>query len=89
MLTVVAILLIFIGLILFPLPVPVGIFFIVGGIALAISVNPKAQKIVRSLRKRQPWVNEVLQKATEKSPNFLRKILIKTECKRPSRMNVH
>ncbi|MBE1300221.1 MAG: hypothetical protein GJ680_09980 [Alteromonadaceae bacterium] len=88
MLTVAAIVLIFIGLILFPLPVPVGIFFIIGGVALLISVNPKAQKIVRSLRKRHPWINELLHKATLKSPAFLRKILIKTEFKRRSRLNL-
>ena len=35
-----AFLLIGVGLILFPMPVPFGIFFILGGIALLNAVNP-------------------------------------------------
>jgi len=78
MLTTIAIVLIIIGLILFPMPVPVGIFFIIGGVAMLVSVNPNAQQTVSKLRKQYPWVNRVMHKATQKAPRFLRHILHKT-----------
>ena len=78
MLTVIAYIIIIVGLILFPLPVPVGIFFIIGGVAMLISVNPTAQTQIAKLRKKHPKVDEVMHKATKKSPRFLRHILHKT-----------
>lgn len=78
MLTVIAYIIIVIGLILFPMPIPVGIFFIIGGVAMLVSVNPAAQMQIARLRQKYPKVDEVMHKATKKSPRFLRHILHKT-----------
>ena len=60
------------------MPVPLGIFFIIGGVAMLVSVNPKAQKQVSQLRRKYRWVDDIMRKATKKSPRFLRYILHKT-----------
>lgn len=79
MLTILAYMIIAMGLVLFPLPVPVGIFFIIGGVALLISVDAGAQKHIAKLRKKHSKIDNIMQTATERPPRYLRVILQKTK----------
>ncbi|WP_425325582.1 PGPGW domain-containing protein [Planctobacterium marinum] len=78
MLSVLATLIILIGLILVPLPVPFGVFFIVAGLAMLLSVNPKAQQKLQQLRRENPRLNLWLHEVTKRAPRFLRVVLHKT-----------
>lgn len=82
MLRVIAYIIIVIGLILFPMPIPVGIFFIIGGVALLLSVDPSAQSHISKLRHQHPLLDSILYKATQKAPRFLRLALHKTRRKK-------
>lgn len=83
MLSIIAVTIILIGLVLFPLPIPVGIFFIIAGIAMLLTVNPTAQQKLKTLRASYPKVDQLLTKATHSSPGFIKRILLKTEIDTP------
>jgi hypothetical protein len=52
-----------IGIITFPLPIPIGAVLIVIGLAMLISSSKKVRNSIRSYRKRNPRINSIIMKA--------------------------
>ena len=78
MLSILAALIIVIGLVLVPLPVPFGVLIILLGLAMLLSVNPRAQRKVMQLRRKHPRLNYWMHEVTKRAPRFLRAVLHKT-----------
>lgn len=68
-----------IGLITVFLPVPIGLFLILLGTALLVSVNAQARAAVKWLRRRVRGVNDALGQAEKILPEKLAKPLHETE----------
>lgn len=79
MLTFAAILLIFMGILLIPMPIPIGIFVLAAGFVLLISVNKKAQRTIKYLRTKYPKFDATLQTVSNKSPHRFKVALAKTK----------
>lgn len=73
--TLFAILLIFIGIIVAPSPVPFGIIFIVIGFFLLTAVAPD---LVRWLRRHWRWLDRNLKKVEKRLPEWIARHLRKT-----------
>ena len=68
-LSIIGILLILVGIVLVPLPIPFGLILIFLGTLLLVTVNSAARKIVKSLRRRWKWLDRLLDRAAEKLPH--------------------
>jgi len=66
------------GLVLFPLPIPLGWLFVLTGVALLVPYNPATQQAVRSLRRRWPAFDRGVLRFREKAPSFIRRAIEKT-----------
>lgn len=66
------------GLVLFPLPIPVGWLFLLTGVALLVPYNPATQSMVRSLRRRWPAFDRGMLKFRQNAPRFIRRAIQKT-----------
>jgi hypothetical protein len=75
----VAVLLILVGMVVFPLPIPVGLPMMVTGLALLISSSHAVAELVRSFRRRYPRVDARLRAVEPHIPKLLRAPLIKTD----------
>ena len=73
--TVPSILLIGGGLILLPLPIPLGAIMILGGVALAVSTSPTARRWVRSFRSGNPRVEAFITRIRPYLPRVFRRPL--------------
>lgn len=73
-----AIILILIGIVLTPMPIPFGIILIVLGIALLITTNTAFALWLRNFRKRHPDMDGKIRQAQKWLPGFLRIPLDKT-----------
>lgn len=78
-LTIFAIILIIVGIITAPTPVPFGIIFIILGILLLSSVAPG---LVRWLRKRWRWFDRQMLRVEKRLPNWIAKHLRKSQVER-------
>lgn len=74
--TVFAVMLILVGFIITPTPLPIGLLFIALGFLLLATVAPEA---VRWIRRRWPWLERQLDKAQEKAPEPIAKILRRSD----------
>ncbi len=79
-----ALLVIVVGAILFPMPVPIGIFFLAIGFAMLIASSTMVRKAIRKCRGRHEGLNRFLNKAEQFAPKFVGSILRKTN---PSQAN--
>ncbi|WDI30940.1 hypothetical protein PUV54_13350 [Hyphococcus flavus] len=79
MVTMFAILLIVIGIIVMPSPIPFGIIFIGIGFLLLVAVAPD---MVRWLRRRWRWFDRQIIKLEEKLPEWIAKQLRKSDVER-------
>jgi len=66
------------GLVLFPMPIPVGLVMIAVGLLLLAPYFRPVQIMVRSLRRRSDKVNSALLKIKEKCPPVIRSAIEKT-----------
>ena len=67
-----------IGTVLLPLPIPLGIIFMVIGLFIA-SFNPLVMRWIQRTRRRSPRVNAHLRAATPHLPGFLRHFVERTD----------
>ncbi len=74
--TLFALLLIAIGIVVTPSPIPFGIIFIALGFLLLVAVAPD---LVRWLRRRWRWFDRQMKKLEKKLPRWLAKQLRKSE----------
>ena len=68
----------FVGAVLFPLPIPLGVFLMVLGLAVA-ATNPLVLRFLKRMRKRFPRINHTLRGITHHMPPFIRRILNRTD----------
>lgn len=72
-------LLIGLGIIVTPLPIPFGIIMIVCGLSLLVSTSPAAREKVRWLRARHRGFSSALHKAQRYLPGFAKRLILATE----------
>lgn len=66
------------GLVLFPMPIPVGLIMIALGLLMLAPYFKPIQNVVRSLRRRSDSVNSGLLKIKKKCPKVIRTAIEKT-----------
>ncbi len=67
------------GIILFPLPIPFGLIFIITGLMLLVSSNRQLANYFKNYRKNHPEVDQKIRQIKEKIPSIIRKPLEITE----------
>lgn len=72
-------LLLIIGLILIPMPVPIGLVIAICGLALLIHSNETVRDFIRTCRQRYPDMNQKLRHAGAILPKPLRRIVSRTK----------
>jgi ABC-type nickel/cobalt efflux system permease component RcnA len=78
-----AILMLIVGLITLPLPLPTGLPLLVVGLSLLISTSQQFSNYVKRFRDKNPEINEKIQSVEKKIPTrFLRFALLKTRPKK-------
>ncbi len=77
--TSLAILLILVGLVVLPMPIPLGAIMIACGLILLISVSATAVWYVRKYRQHHPKADRLVRAAEERLPETWKKILKKTD----------
>lgn len=77
--TLFALLLIAIGILVMPSPIPFGVIFIAIGFLLLVAVAPD---LVRWLRRRWRWFDRQVKKLEEKLPEWIAKQLRKSDVER-------
>ncbi|MEO1204871.1 MAG: PGPGW domain-containing protein [Pseudomonadota bacterium] len=71
LLAVIAVILIVVGLIVLPMPVPLGAIMIVTGLALMVSQSPSAAKQLRAFRQKNKNTNAIIQRIEDALPKWL------------------
>ena len=77
--------LIALGIVLFPLPIPLGIILLVPGFALVVAESRFLQRLVRVWRRRYPGLDARIHGIRPRMPAFVRKIIDVTDPRRRSR----
>ncbi len=75
----IALILIISGLVLFPLPIPFGLIFIIIGLTLMISSSKTLARSIRNYRKSHPDLDEKIRIFKDKAPAIIRRPLEITE----------
>jgi hypothetical protein len=75
----VAVMLIAVGMVVFPLPIPIGLLMIVTGLAILISSSRTVARHVREYRRRNTSVDTWLRKAEPRIPSLFRPPLRMTD----------
>ncbi|GGA69830.1 hypothetical protein GCM10011369_09370 [Neiella marina] len=68
-----------VGLILIPMPVPIGLAMTISGLALLIHSNDTVRHYIRDCRQRYPNLNEKIRRAGAALPKPLRRIVSRTK----------
>ena len=66
------------GLVLFPMPIPVGLVMIAVGLLLLAPYFKPVQNVVRTLRRKSPHVDKALLKFKRRCPPVIRTAIEKT-----------
>ncbi len=74
-----SVVMIIIGLIVLPLPIPLGAIMIVCGIIMLISASATVTFCVKSYRRHHPRANKIIHAIESKLPASLKKILKRTD----------
>ena len=74
-----ALLLIIVGIILTPMPVPFGIIMIILGLAILASVNHRVRGWITDIRRRFPGFSNALHNVKHKLPSMMRQLIDDTE----------
>jgi hypothetical protein len=67
------------GLVLLPLPVPVGWLFVVAGVTMLAHDNRRLSAWLRRLRRRNPGFSHRLQRLEPHTPGLMRRLLKRTD----------
>ena len=78
---IIAVLIIILGIVTFPLPIPLGAIFIMIGLAILIFTSARLRAIIRKYRQRNPDFNSLIEKIKEKVPDMITKIIRQTDPK--------
>lgn len=86
-LTIIAAITIFvIGVITFPLPIPIGLILMGIGIAMLIGASKVTRVMIKKLRRRYPRFDQIMCKAQALAPNMVSKLLHRTDPHKKSRL---
>lgn len=66
------------GVVLFPMPIPLGLILIALGLALLAPYFPPIQALVRSIRRKSPKVDEWMIRFKERCPRVIQITIEKT-----------
>lgn len=66
------------GLVVLPLPIPLGLIMLVLGFALLAPYIPLVQKLVRFMRRKWPKVDAILMRYRHRFPPVIKKTIDKT-----------
>ena len=67
------------GMIMFPLPIPIGLVMMVIGLTMLISSSKKLRSWIREYRRRNPKVNQSIHKAEAYLPRGMRNSIGQTD----------
>lgn len=67
------------GLVLFPLPIPVGLILIALGLAFLAPYIAPARAVIRTLRRRTPALDRVMRQHAHRCPPVIRTTIERTE----------
>ena len=67
-----------IGLILLPLPVPMGALVFATGLTLLVSRSDRAANVLKLIRMRSRWLDRGFRFLEDRSPNWITSILVRT-----------
>ncbi len=71
--------LILIGLVVFPMPIPLGAIMMVCGLALLVSASARASNFLKSFRRRHRGANQVIQTVEDRLPQSWKKALRRSD----------
>ena len=74
-----AITLIIVGIITFPLPLPIGLILIIVGLAMLVSSSQSLANFVRQYRAKSSGINMNFEKSKRYLPAFIKRALEKTD----------
>ena len=66
------------GMVLFPLPIPVGLLLIALGLAFLAPYFPPVQRLIRSLRRRLPMLDAIMVQHAHRCPAVVRLAIERT-----------
>lgn len=72
-------LLLIIGLIMFPLPIPIGALFIIIGLVILVSTSYTAVLVIRRIRQDHAQLDAWLRDLEKRSPKWLSRVLRRTD----------
>ena len=73
------VLLIVAGLLVLPLPVPVGLLMIILGVSLLVPAIPALARFLKRIRHRYPITSQRLNLISPKLPGFVRRVIEETD----------
>lgn len=71
--------LVLVGLVVFPMPIPLGAIMIVCGLVLLVSASATLAHCLRTFRRRYRGVNQVIQKVEDRLPESWKKALRRSD----------
>ena len=71
--------LVLVGLVVFPMPIPLGAIMIVCGLVLLVSASATLAHCLRTFRRRHRGVNQVIQKVEDRLPESWKKALRRSD----------
>ncbi|MEM8937697.1 MAG: PGPGW domain-containing protein [Pseudomonadota bacterium] len=72
------------GLIVLPLPIPLGLIMLTIGLALLAPYIPAVQRLIRKLRAKQPLMDQWLRRHKERFPPVIKRTIDKTHPTAPA-----
>ena len=81
---VIGVVLVVVGLIVLPLPLPFGLIMLTVGFALLAPYIPLVQRIIKTMRTKWPDLNRTLLRYREKFPPVIKKTIDKTHPAAPA-----
>ena len=82
-------LLVAVGIIMTPLPIPVGLLMILVGLSLLVSVIPALRRYLVRMRRHYPETSARLRELNHKLPGFLQRLLTETDPDSPQNQASH
>lgn len=67
------------GLVVFPMPVPLGAIMIACGLVLVLSSSATASRLLKSFRKRHRGANQVIESVEQRLPETWKKVLRRSD----------
>lgn len=71
--------LVIVGLVTLPLPIPIGALFLIVGLLILLSSSYTAVLLLRRIREDYPKLDKWLEHIEEKSPDFVQKVLRRSD----------